>query len=190
MNTKKIFEYVMKTPHNTNANILASMLSEPTSWNDLKDKPFGEEVTEVELLPETTIDFTRLEDGRTSVDKIEVAVGDICSVIWDGKEYNCEVFEFFGQAMAMGDVYTATGGAVGAVGTESTGEPFMITTDGNTSTMIAALYDCGIVTISISKRAETIKTIDEKYLPALTSPSGKKFKLTVDDSGNITATEV
>lgn len=35
-----------------------------------------------------------------------------------------------------------------------------------------------------------VKRMDEKYLPTLTSPSGKKFKLSVDDSGTITATEV
>jgi hypothetical protein len=36
----------------------------------------------------------------------------------------------------------------------------------------------------------TIKPLDEKYLPILTSPGGKKFKLSVDDSGTLTATEV
>ena len=36
----------------------------------------------------------------------------------------------------------------------------------------------------------TLKPLDEKYLPILTSPGGKKFKLSVDDSGTLTATEV
>lgn len=36
----------------------------------------------------------------------------------------------------------------------------------------------------------TVKPMDEKYMPILTSPSGKKFKLSVDDSGAVTATEV
>jgi len=31
---------------------------------------------------------------------------------------------------------------------------------------------------------------DEKYMPILTSPGGKKFKLTVDDSGTVSAVEV
>lgn len=35
-----------------------------------------------------------------------------------------------------------------------------------------------------------VKPLDEKYMPILTSPSGKKFKLSVDDSGVISATEV
>lgn len=35
-----------------------------------------------------------------------------------------------------------------------------------------------------------IKKLDEKFMPELTSPNGKKFKLTVDDSGTISATEV
>jgi hypothetical protein len=36
----------------------------------------------------------------------------------------------------------------------------------------------------------TIQPIDAKYLPPLVSPSGKKFKLSVDDSGVLSATEV
>lgn len=36
----------------------------------------------------------------------------------------------------------------------------------------------------------TVKPMDEKYMPILTSPSGKKFKLSVSDSGAVTATEV
>lgn len=35
-----------------------------------------------------------------------------------------------------------------------------------------------------------VKTLDEKYMPLLTSPSGKKFKLTVDDSGVVGTVEV
>lgn len=35
-----------------------------------------------------------------------------------------------------------------------------------------------------------IKPMDEKYMPILTSPSGKKYKLTVDDSGAVSAVEV
>lgn len=41
----------------------------------------------------------------------------------------------------------------------------------------------------VSKQT-TVKPMDEKYMPILTSPSGKKFKLSVDDSGAVTATEV
>ena len=36
----------------------------------------------------------------------------------------------------------------------------------------------------------TVKPMDEKYMPILTSPCGKKFKLSVSDSGAVTATEV
>lgn len=38
--------------------------------------------------------------------------------------------------------------------------------------------------------ATTVKPLDEKYMPTLTSPSGKKYKLTVDDSGTLSAVEV
>lgn len=36
----------------------------------------------------------------------------------------------------------------------------------------------------------TVKPLDEKYMPILTSPGGKKFKLAVDDSGTVSAVEV
>ena len=132
------------------------------SWNDLQDKPFGAEVTEVELLPKTTFDFDNLEDGRARIDPIELVAGETYLVTWDGKEYNSKAIEFFGGAIAIGNVYTITDGEFGA---ESTGEPFFVTTDGKTLTMIASIYDYGIHTISISKRAEIIKPIDNKYLP-------------------------
>jgi hypothetical protein len=35
-----------------------------------------------------------------------------------------------------------------------------------------------------------LKRLDEKFLPILTSPSGKRFSITVDDNGSIIATEV
>lgn len=38
--------------------------------------------------------------------------------------------------------------------------------------------------------ATTVKPLDEKYMPILTSPSGMKFRLTVDDSGTVSAVEV
>ena len=37
---------------------------------------------------------------------------------------------------------------------------------------------------------KTVTPLDEKYMPVLKSPSGKKFKITVDDTGTLTATEV
>ena len=37
---------------------------------------------------------------------------------------------------------------------------------------------------------KTIKPLDEKYMPVLTSPSGKKFKITVADNGTLGTTEV
>ena len=46
-----------------------------------------------------------------------------------------------------------------------------------------------LVTHSLIPNA-TVKPLDEKYMPILTSPSGKKFKITVDDSGTLSAAEV
>lgn len=62
----------------------------------------------------------------------------------------------------------------------------------------AASADSDTPEITWDGSLETIKTIDPKYIPDMssivikssTSGSSKKFKITVDDSGNITATQV
>ena len=56
MNNQEIVNYVMHTPGNTNRTILKQMLDSRTvSWNDLKDKPFGEELN---MLFEGEVNFS------------------------------------------------------------------------------------------------------------------------------------
>ena len=52
MSTKEVYDYVMKTPKNTNPAVLNSMLG-TLSWNDLKDKPFYTEIIPTVVLNET-----------------------------------------------------------------------------------------------------------------------------------------
>lgn len=72
MNKQKVYDYVTNTPHNTNPNILSSLLNEPTSWNDLANKPFGTEGSNI-LVAEGIPD----EHGGYTVD----------ALFEEGKEY-------------------------------------------------------------------------------------------------------
>ena len=75
---------------------------------------------------------------------------------------------------------------------------YFISTGGKYMTGVASA-DSDTLEITWDGNIETIKTIDPKYipselneviLPSFTSGSSKRFKITVDDSGTITATEV
>lgn len=45
-------------------------------------------------------------------------------------------------------------------------------------------------TVKIFLVGEIVHPVDEKFMPVLTSPNGTKFKITVGDTGTISATEV
>ena len=45
-------------------------------------------------------------------------------------------------------------------------------------------------TVKIFLAEEIVHPVDEKFMPVLTSPNGTKFKITVNDTGTIFATEV
>ena len=45
-------------------------------------------------------------------------------------------------------------------------------------------------TVKIFLAEEIVHPVDEKFMPVLTSPNGTKFKITVDDTGTISATEI
>lgn len=77
------------------------------------------------------------------------------------------------------------------------GEHTVITTIGAEFTVNipkAGIYVSGQEFMAVNIQWETIHPIDPKYIPALdsitlNSPGGKRFTVTVDDSGTITATE-
>ena len=101
------------------------------------------------------------------------AAGPVCFITTDNVEFNSVAFPEKGVYFtSVPDIYYTTGVASADSDTPE------ITWDGNIG---------------------TIKTIDPKYipselneviLPSSTSGSSKKFKITVDDSGAISATEV
>ena len=167
------------------------------SWNDLADKPFGETTVKGDTLTwdgnteglvsavnlfynvsNVIVSMSDLANGYTitlgdttatlpSESVTEIATGVLMlpdASVWFVSE------EGIGVVLDDGLVFTEAG-----VYFLRNGEAF-------TSSLTIPGYN-GFDTI-------TIQTIDAKNLPPLVSPSGKKFKLSVDDSGAVTATEV
>ena len=79
-----------------------------------------------------------------------------------------------------------------------TGEPFLVVVGNDEGIKIGTADTSASHTISISGYIESVVKINPKYLPtevnelimnSSTPDSTKKFKITVDDSGALTATE-
>ena len=125
------------------------------SWNDLKDKPFGD--VEVEILPETEVVFEYNEDVGAQIGIITLTnvpeSGAQCTVVYNGETYICTV---------NADNMLGNLGAIG--GGEDTGEPFVISAgDTAASQFIFPLTEITSATVRIT--SEGVKTIPEEYIP-------------------------
>ena len=110
--------------------------------------------------------------------------------------------------LIVGEKYTVRDGShvvKGIVAQEGNGYKFLVVEDGGAYLYQYSGYwkftsrSIGLHTLTLSGPSASTKQIDPKYipselneivLPSSTSGSSKKFKITVDDSGTITATEV
>ena len=114
---------------------------------------------------------------------LDIAEGQTYTVNWDGTEYRCVC----GANNAT--LYIGNPAIMGAG--DDTGEPFIYGYNKNISSGQFATFDTSAThTISVKTIAETITPMAEEFMPMLTSPNGTKYKLTVNDSGTISATEV
>lgn len=123
-------------------------------WQELADKPFGEEI--VTLVDNQTI---TLEDGQGTVSyAMEFIEGQEYIVLYNGVVYRSTAVpmtvEGIGSGMAVGNA--------SVFGGENTGEPFLMgSADG--MTMIIAIDGSSEVVLTVI--SEGIKKIDAKYLP-------------------------
>lgn len=125
------------------------------AYDDLENKPFGEETGVVELMPETPVTVTG--SGNDALPAVMVfEMGKTYIVTWDGTEYECEPFDLQGLV--------AIGNAGLIPGETDNGMPFLMTYVATVG-MTGVVADAGTYTISIKTYATTIKTIDPKYLP-------------------------
>lgn len=99
-----------------------------SSWNDLEDKPFGEEGGTETLMEEQTVEGFAYDSGygvygvgRSAT--FELVVGQTYQVIWDTSEHTCTAYEFASSGftgVALGNESVMTGVSSDIV------EPFVI----------------------------------------------------------------
>lgn len=140
-----------------------------SSWNDLTDKPFGEENGLVDILPITqynnfAFDSTYGVYGTAEQVQYMLTVGETYRVFWDGVEYECTAQDasvLMDGTVAIGNLYN--------FGLSGNNEPFVIAyISANNLASYFSLTDtsAGVPhTIRIAQDGIVVKPIDTRYLP-------------------------
>ena len=175
-----------------------------SSWNDLTDKPFGEETTRTDYTSKSNYALYDILDNN--------AQGGVELVyVVNGAEYTLK------SKTAAGSISGSLTGSIAYVGNisllpinafeinsyqspkpESDDVPFFFgiyISDqeyGMDWAYSKAPYDenGNYIDVEIFKETVTTKPLGEKYMPTLTSPNGTKYKITVADDGTLSATAV
>lgn len=128
-----------------------------------------------------------------NVPALEIVEGKTYAVNWDGTAYEC-VCVARGPSLSFGNTYILGG-------PDDTGEPFAYYCDYTKGESYFATLDTAAShTISVKTAEEIVTPMTEEFLPNIldidsiimkssTTDSTKKFKITVDDGGTISATE-
>ena len=203
----KIINYISQTPENTNPSVLATLLGElkvpkPLTYDYMPEGYPSKVVQTTTLMAEQELAFEVDEYVRiaTLPNPIEIIEGQTYTVNWDGTEYKCVGFTIDEDKCGFGNLYLLKVG-------DDTGEPFSYTY--NKTYVIGGFMTpdtSASHTISVKKIEETVTPMAEEFMPIIpsdkmptvpyllvnssTTNSTKVFKLTVDDSGAISATEV
>ena len=203
----KIINYISQTPENTNPSVLATLLGElkvpkPLTYNYMPEGYPSKIVQAETLMEEQELAFEVDEYVRiaTLPNPIEIIEGQTYTVNWDGTEYKCVGFTIDEDKCGFGNLYLLKVG-------DDTGEPFSYTYNKTYAIGGFMTSDTSAShTISVKKIEETVTPMAEEFMPVISSDkmptvpyllvnssttnSTKVFKLTVDDSGAIFATEV
>ena len=166
--------------------------NDETAPDFVKNRPFytGDPVI-TELIPEQTVEFAlwngiMMAESPINIDLVE---GKTYQAIFDEEVYRCIAKEI------NGGYYIGNLSIAGM--TEDTGEPFLYMI-GYGSYSFAALGDKREHVLSLGIETAQIVTIPKEYFPedmeivlkSSTANSTKKFKITVDDTGTLSATEI
>ena len=142
---------------------------------------------QVYLLQDQALEFSN--DGYLKLtESLNLVENAEYTVVWDGIEYKQVCKKDVDGRLYIGNL-VADGGSV------DSNEHFLFVekydADGKleSTEAITVVWVASSHTVTISTEGEVIHPIEQKFI-VLTSPSGKKFNLAVDDSGTITAVEV
>ena len=168
----------------------ALSITKPISYDYMPEGYPSKSIETVTLMEEQEVTF--FDDGGyigQLTDVLEIVVGQTYTVNWDGTEYECVCAELH-SAPSLGNLSLIGEG-------DDTGEPFIyIPAEGNA---FMTRDTSASHTISVTTVREVITPMAREFLPSgvnelimnsSTPDSNKKFKITVDDSGTISATEV
>ena len=137
----------------------------------IPDMYYKESTKGEEIFPETVLSFNENTGGYEFPGELPLVIGETYTVNWNGVVYESVAVDLSVMqegAVAIGDVYTISGGNMG---TSSTGEPYIIMAlpyENNGIYAMAQAIDgsTGDVTVSITQveSKEEIHTIPEEYL--------------------------
>ena len=201
----KIINYINQTPENTNPSVLATLLGElkvpkPLTYDYMPEGYPSKTMETTTLMEEQRLSFEYRENLyiATLPVSIDLVEGQTYVVTFDGIIYKC-LCKLNRNVEYIGSDQNEYGGLVGD-------ERFCVSNG-----LVAARYDDYLGqytehTIGITTVIETITPMSEEFMPVIpldklptvpyllinssTPGSTKKFKITVDDSGAISATEV
>ena len=151
----------------------------------------------VEVLPEQDIPVLDAEDGMYGLtsDYPELVVGETYTVTYNGSKYTCvgqDASAMQEGGVGIGDMATLELG-------NGNGEPFVVCYAPETALAVIPLDGASAVKLAIETNGQIVRKLPEECLPesvdsviirSSAEGSTKKFKLTVDDSGTISATEI
>ena len=168
--------------------------NDETAVDYIKNRPFYENSIVTYIVPESTVAFSEANGQMVAAwpDSFDAVEGQTYTVSWDGTDYECELTKLNSVPVipAIGNLSIIGAGP-------DTGEPFLFMYQNQWGVISNDSASEHVISIKIVTPGE-IKTLDEKFLPAVsglivkssTANSTKKFKITVDDNGTISATEV
>ena len=179
------------------APVASDVVPKPLTYDYMPEGYPKKSVQTTTLMEEQELAFALAGDTvyiALLTDALDIAEGQTYTVNWDGTEHKCVC----GAIDAT--LYIGNPAIMGA--SNDTGEPFIYGYNKNISSGQFTTFDTSAShTISVKRIDEIVIPMAEEFLPNIleinsiimnssTTDSTKKFKITVDDSGTISATEV
>ena len=174
-------------------------IPKPLTYDYMPEGYPSKSVELVTLMEEQEVAFTEVEGIYGAESPVALAIGteDKLTVLWDGVSYDVVV-----QEIVVGPSTSAVSLVFGNLGLMGVGEatdyPFLYVDQGNSGHRWGTADTASSHTIKVMRQQVTITPMSTDFLPVVdgviisssTTDSTKKFKITVNDSGTISATEV
>lgn len=126
-------------------------------WNNIVDKPFGEEMAIVDILSKEGVSYNEDEGMYTGTLVGIPEVGENYTVTYNGTNYDVSAIDFGGGIIAFGNL-----GAIGAG--ENTDEPFAVIINPAVRLVAFTTFDgAQEVSLAIKGYANIIKQLDGKF---------------------------